>query len=1414
MRCNNSRKICIQICRKKFRSGSSIIYFILFYLLHVPLHAFYTNTDHNPKHFDHIPVSKNLEDMPVFNVIQDHEGYLWFGSERGLYRYDGYDFKLFGRNDDSGMPRANNTILSLAEDRQGILWIGTENSGLYTFNPFSNQYNQIDLKKIRPDRKALSTIRALLVDFEDKIWFGADDRVCSYDQKSGILKELNITLNHPGNFQNLQISALQKDQDDLLWIGTNCGLSYYNLRTGTCGWLLCEKNNPNSLTDNNVTALALDNQGMLWIGTKGSGLNRYNPKSGEFKHYSDNSNDQNHLSSNYISSLLADRNNQLWIGTYQNGGINLLDLLSDRISYLLHEPGDHNQQAYNNINGFYEDRSGIIWITTDAGICRYIQSKTQFFQIKTDLTCDQFDNWMVEAICEDSAGTIWIGTQTEGLYALYPEQGKLKNYIFEADNKNSISSNTIRSIFIDNQQVLWAGTNHGLNRFDLRTQNFTRYYFYSSQFELPENICIYTIFQDHLGTLWLGTDGGGLIEFNPVTGSYEKYQFDSKNSLGDPKNKVWAICEDKNDNLWIGTWSGLKFFKRKDKTFQPVENYFTGSDSSSNDIVLSLCNATDGNIWTGTLGNGLIRYSPKTGLSHRFSQKNEISSNTINSILEDNNGNLWLSSTDGIIKFNPGLSIFQKLTSADGLQSNIFSRAAYHNTRSNHLYFGSNNGFNAFNPEKISFNSFIPPIVISEVLLAHNPVSSGEIHTAISSSSNQSKPLLINPDQAQDVSIKFSALDYLDPENNLYKYKLEGHDKDWVSLDNKRTVSFMDLDPGEYIFKVKASKNDAIWTAYTVALPIKILPYFYQTNWAYACYILLFIVSVFTLIRLATNKVLLKNQLKMEHLELTKQKQIDLLKSKFLTNISHEFRTPLTLILGPVDKWLKNRQTGELHEDLILVKRNGLRIWRLINQLLDLSMLDSGNLKLNVKPENIVEFLHGLVLSFASLAEQKDINLSFISSQDSIIVYIDRDKIEDIISNLIYNAFKYTPANGKISVSCITSLPEAENESSAKFVEIAVRDTGRGIAPDHLENIFNRFYQEEDNDGISHEGTGIGLSLVRELTELHHGKITLDSRLKHGSVFTVFLPLGKDHFSGDTAIKFNTMEAIASKHRERIFTCEDISAPTADIFTGNNPALPVTKDTPHLLIVEDNFDVRLFLRKSLSTFYRISEAGDGRQGLACAIKTSPNLIISDVMMPEMDGITFCHQIKSHKMTSHIPVILLTAKATLEGKIEGLDTGADDYIFKPFEMSELLVRCKNLIAQRKKLQQRFREEIVVQPSEITVTAIDKVFLDHALNVVERFIGDPVFDTQTLADELGMSRMNLHRKLKALTGQTAAQFICTIRLKRATQLIKGHSGNISEVAYEVGFNSLSYFARCFKTEFGILPSEFAKSHQYHD
>jgi signal transduction histidine kinase/DNA-binding response OmpR family regulator len=825
----------------------------------------------------------------------------------------------------------------------------------------------------------------------------------------------------------------------------------------------------------------------------------------------------------------------------------------------------------------------------------------------------------------------------------------------------------------------------------------------------------------------------------------------------------------------------------------------------------------------------LNKFDRETEQFIHYTEKDGLPNDVINGILEDMQGNLWLSTNNGLSKFDPETTSFRNYDVNDGLQSNQFNHGAYCRNTNGEMFFGGTNGFNAFHPDSIKDNPYIPNIVITDFQIFNESVVINNIDVP-ESKNEYSLPKHISTLEEIELTYKenafsfeFAALDYRSPQKNRYAYMMEGFENDWNYTNSKRRfVTYTNLDPGSYVFKVKGTNNDQIWNEEGTSIKIIITPPWWKTTWAYSAYVLLFFLTLYSLRKYDMKRQRLKHDLELEHIHAEKLEELNRIKSRFFANISHEFRTPLTLITGPVKQMLLGEFRGNLKEQYRMILRNGHRLLRLVNQLLDFSRLESGGMKLQVALINVIKYIKGLVLSFSSLAERNKITLKFDSEVESIMGYFDRDKLEKIISNLLSNAFKFTPKQGKIEVrirvhkafsdkinnTFLTDHNVSLQQSPFKilnsdFVNITISNTGPGIPQDQMNKIFDRFYQVDDSVTRRQEGSGIGLALTKELVEIHHGKIDLQcSRTGQSTLttFTVSLPLTKDHFKPEEIIQ----ESILENTKE--LKAEEIDKVIVEREESGETLLTQKKSAPTLLIVEDNPDVTSYIRSFMEKDYRIVDASNGEVGFKKAIDKVPDLIISDVMMPEKDGFELCQKLKSDQRTSHIPVILLTAKADMDSKIEGLEYGADDYIAKPFEDKELQIRSNNLIEQRRQLRDHFRKELVFNPAKITVNSIDEQFLDKVNKHIEQHMDDMEYTVEKLSYDIGMSRQHLNRKLHSLTDHSARDFIRSMRLRRAAQLLQKRNDMITQIAYQVGFNNLSYFTKCFRKQFGQSPSQY--------
>jgi signal transduction histidine kinase/DNA-binding response OmpR family regulator len=713
------------------------------------------------------------------------------------------------------------------------------------------------------------------------------------------------------------------------------------------------------------------------------------------------------------------------------------------------------------------------------------------------------------------------------------------------------------------------------------------------------------------------------------------------------------------------------------------------------------------------------------------------------------------------------------------------------------------------NPGNISNSSFIPPVVITSFKKFEKQFPFG-------------KEIQL-PHDENFISFEYAALSFIHSEKNQYAYKMEGVDKDWVYSGTRRYTSYPNLSPGEYIFRVKGSNSDGVWNEEGTSIAIIISPPWWKTWWAYSAYVFIFVFTLYGIRRYEMNRLRLKDKIKMDEAILKEKEETDKMKSRFFANISHEFRTPLTLILGPAEK-ISARKSDDVVKDANIIKRNSRRLLQLINQLLDLSKLESGKLKLEASKGNIVSFVKGVALSFESLAESKDITLKLLPEKEFIEMYFDKEKMMKILTNILSNALKFTPEEGKITVSIrechaefisassinIEIPKQVRDDTRKEFIEIKIRDTGIGIPQEELPKLFDRFYQVDSSQTREYEGTGIGLALTKELVELHHGSIKVESEKGGWTEFTLEFPLGREHLKDDEIVEDKT-DVILSEEKNLISLGDDrvqkVSSSHFDkLSVTNKDQNKEEGDKTIILVVEDNYDMRQYIRESLNGNYIIEEAVNGEQGVRKAEKIIPDLIISDMMMPKMDGNELVRILKNDEKTSHIPIILLTAKAGQENKLEGLETGADDYLIKPFDIKELQVRIKNLINIRKKLQEKFSKPgYIPKPNWKKQPSIEEEFINKVLQVIEAHISEESFDIESFGEEVGMSRTQFYRKLKAITGMPASIYLRTVRLSKAKKMIEDRQGTISEIAYSVGFSSPSYFTKCFKDEFGYPPSE---------
>lgn len=1318
------------------------IFIILLGLL--PFTSLWGQTPQSQYQLTRLDITQGLSANQVNCIYKDSQGFMWFGTMSGLNRYDGYTFRIFRQELRDSNSLTDNFITSIAEGPEGLLWV-THRNGQNVYNPQKGNFQRDPRPALRRFGVPVDSISNIFKDLDGNYWF--------VTPKDGLYCYYPATKKTTHLLPGAQLSQMTQAPSGFCWIvHTNGTLQKMDPHTQQIVFTT-------RLPTPTPTAYQLmtDKDGDCWLFSFNDvqGVYWYNQRANTFTHYDQN----NGMNNNIVRGVVQDNQGLIWIGT-DHGGLNIIDKKQQRFTFLTHNNEDPKSLSQNSITSLYKDNAGIIWIGTyKKGLCYYHENMVKFplFQHQS-FTANSLPYDDVNRFAEDAAGNLWIGTNGGGLIYFDRSKNTYRQYVHDASNPNTISGNVIVSLWIDHRQRLWIGSYFGgLDCFD--GQRFIHYRHDAKDTSSLSDNSVWEIFEDSQQRLWIGTLGGGLNQLDPATGKFLHYN----NQVRSPY--ISAFLEDKKGNLWIGTAEGVDVMDTNGHfRHYDADPKQTGSLSHKN--ILCLFEDSKGQVWIGTR-EGLNRYEPLTGHFQVYRREDGLPDNTVLNILEDNNHTLWMSTANGLSNMRNHPDQFKNYDESDGLQGREFNENAALKTQRGELVFGGGNGFNLFYPHNIAINASIPPVVLTDFQVFNKSVQPGDEDIS------RTKHITLRY-KDNEFSISFAALNFFHPEKNQYAYMLEGFSNEWLATDDQqRTATYTNLDPGEYIFKVKASNNDGVWTTEPLELRITILPPFWRTPFAFFIYALLIIGALITGRRIILQRERFRNRIEQERQEAKRMHELDSLKIRFFTNISHEFRTPLSLILTPVERILKKGTEANIQQQLVLVQRNAKRLLNLVNQLLDFRKMEVQEIRLYTTAGDIIPFIRELTTSFSDLSEKKQIHLDFHSNVPSLTMLYDPDKIEKILFNLLSNAFKFTPEQGNISVDL--------QQQDAQLA-IMVRDTGIGIPAEQQERIFERFFQHDIPGSLVNQGSGIGLSITREFVKLHGGSISVESTPGAGSCFTVLLPA----------------KGIAEKSAQHTAIMEpQAAAQVPAAYTGKKPVI---------LLVEDSEDFRFYLKDNLSQYFHIIDAPNGLAGWNILQQTLPTMVVSDINMPEMDGLELCRRIRQQPRTAHLPVILLTARAAEEDQLEALDNGASEYITKPFNFEMLLSRIRNIISQQQSLKKTFQQHIEAHPEAIAISSQDELFIQQALQIVEKNISNPDFSVEELSRELFMSRVSVYKKLLTLTGKPPIEFIRSIRLKRAAQLLEKSQLTIAEIAYEVGFNNPKNFSRYFKLEYGVLPSAY--------
>ncbi|MCL3781123.1 hybrid sensor histidine kinase/response regulator [Prolixibacteraceae bacterium JC049] len=1324
--------------------------------------------------FKQLTTREGLSHNGVNTIVQDKMGYMWFGSLDGLNRFDGYNFKIYKSLPNDSNSISHNLVKSISLDKKGGMWIGTAR-GLNYFNMATNKFTRY----YAGNKSGLShdNIEMVYCDSRGRVWVATmGGGLNRFNENTNQFIQYRANENQSGNLSNDNVHWVFEDSKQRIWVGTEGGgVNLLNESNGAAlfDYYQFEPKDGNYQALHCVRAIEEDDNGKIWVGTWGGGAAWLNEESGKFNYYRKR---HSGITDGRVLTILSTSNGNLLLGT-ENGGLNQFIQSKQQFEQL----GDADHLPFNlgskNIKFIYEDQQQRIWIATSAaGVYSFQLGEPAI----SALSCDKLKSKDVYAIEKDDK-RLWIGTNGGGLYYSNKPGGGFSDNNFQ---ELVLESDMVHSLCVDQKQRLWAGTlGAGLYLIDWKDdkpyiQNFTIQGKASHSISYND---IRTLFCDSKGTIWVGTAGGGLDRIETDVNDklvFYHYRYSKGNENALSNNDVRAIAEGKDGTIWVGTSLGLNRLNIKNNRFD-IKKYFSGKNGISGNWINSLFADEKGLIWIGT-DAGLNCLNPTTDSIKVYTEKDGLANNVVRSIRADLEGNIWISTVNGLSLLNPQLEQFYNFNEQDGLLGNEFNTNAVKQLNNGIILLGNTKGVNQLNPADALKINKVNGLHISNFKLFNQSVHAGEVvnkRVLLEKDISYTEKLHLKPNE-NSFSFEFAALDYSNAEKVNYQYKMEGFDKEWQQTSSQyRFATYTNLSGGDYVFRVRSNTgipNDRISE---LSLNIEIEYPIWQRWWAFLFYFLVVSLIIYGILKYYRNKVRIQEELKMSERQRAQEQELILMKQRFFMNISHELKTPLTLIAGPVEHVLNDmRLSAESRSLLQLMKRNVNSLSRLISHLMDFSKQERGVLKLKVESTPVISYTEAMGDAFKFHAEQRGIEFNINCPSQEVYGWIDRDKMEKILFNLLSNAFKYTPKYGNVDLNI-------ELESENQLI-ITVCDSGKGISEEDQKNLFNRFFQTEQSDAET--GTGIGLSLVKELVTLHHGVIKVDSELGKGSCFEVKIPIQETAFTDLEKAKFSSTIVKEEESSE-------ISIPSERDH--------ITK----LLVVEDNLDLCQYLKVLLSCRYEVIIANDGVEGLEKAKELMPDLILSDVMMPKMDGITFCKTIKEDVLLSHVPIILLTAKSGKENTLAGFNQGADDYVTKPFDNEILLARINALLESRKRIKDKLQQNPVIEVENGHMSQLDRNLLEKIEKIVCEQMASPTFSVEELGKQIGMSRSTLYRKIKGVTGQTAISYVRTIRLNEARKLISNGNTNIPMVAEQVGFTDIDYFRKCYKKQFKRAPEE---------
>jgi ligand-binding sensor domain-containing protein/DNA-binding response OmpR family regulator len=1297
--------------------------------------------------FSRVSSESGLSQVNVKSMIQDSYGFMWFGTRNLLNRYDGTNMKVFNCYDPvSG--HGNNNISALYEDKNRRLWVGTD-KGIYIFNPVNETFTFFN-DSTTNGIKITDWVSTIQEDLDGNIWIVIpNEGLFRYHEPDRQLFHYEIgNIRMPNQGGNPQCMCIEKNGS--VWIGTNGDGVYLFDKSSDSFSRYLGNHNGSSLKDENIYTMC-DYGDELVLGIHEGKLRKLNKRRNTLSDV--NAPDVHYKIIRYVSRF----DDELWVGT--EAGLFIINEKNSHITQLREDPMFSYSLSDDVVECIYKDKENGVWIGTRFGGADYLANKGFDFEcyVPSGLPKNSINSRRLREMKEDTNGNIWIASEDKGLDIF--DTKKLTFKRIEENGLDRYKNSKVLGLYLDERQAWLGFFKNGLDVIRLSDSKIE--HFSGKDLNLDE-ASVYAICEDRYGKLWIG-NGWGVF-----TGSKDRKDFKRMDEFG--LSYVYDIMEDSRGLIWVATLGNGVF--RYNQTTRQLSHYIAGDSLSlSSNSVSDITETSSGNIWFATDRGGICRYNRGQDNFTTFSIKDGLPDNIAYKIIEDKQHNLWFGTNNGLVKFNPETKAVSVFSEKDGLPIHQFNYKSALVGSSGKFYFGGLNGLLSFDPYSFEENKFIPPVYITQLTVNNNVINLDTENSPLKNSITHTKKIRLNYDQS-NIGFDFVALSFAAPKANRYAYMLEGVDYEWNPINTNRHVSYAKLPPGKYVFKVTGSNNNGLWNKDGASIVVEIMPPWWKSNPALCMYAIISVCLLYYLFNRYNKNTERKHAEKQRLFESEKEKELYSAKVEFFTNIAHEIRTPVTLINGPLEAMLEMDITDtELSKSLKIMSKNTRELLSLVNQLLDFRKVDSNKFLLNRANYSLSEFLKETYARFEHLARQQNKVMTLSAPAGNIIFSFDKEALNKVLNNLFSNALRYSD-----------DFVEAELTSDDCHVYIKIRNNGGLIPYDLKEKVFDPFYQG-DRHRNSPASSGIGLALARSLAELHGGSLFYDHNNALNE-FTLRLPFGN----------------------ESVLVTDEV--PDNDYIIEEHPATDEKQNTKIILLVEDNIEMLNFIADRLGKQFGVEVAVNGVEAMELLKEKNVDLVLSDIMMPEMDGFELCRSIKENLNYSHIPVVLVTAKNDLQSKIHGLETGADAYVEKPFYMNHLIAQLTTILNNRRREQEAFMRKPFLSVRHIGMNKADEEFVGKIIDIIEENITDSDFSVERLAENVFMSRSNLHRKIKALTELTSIDFIRLIRLKKAAELIQSGKYRTGEVCYLVGINSPSYFIKLFQKQFGMTPKEFAR------